>query len=269
MDVYKVDSNMNLIQNIRCVQALMEINRICIRSEYNYIFEHLNRAFDTEIYKPYCNNLDEEMSMDQLIINIDHENPIIRINDREWILLFPRLMLTNLRSQWETNREIVSFDGILTLKRFKFFRYYFKARMPIYKRISFTIIGIIILQLSKFFINKIKYTLMLDFSNYKIRFSNNGRIFPIKAWDQEYYNRLLKSKYVLCPNGDFIWTYRFYECIICGAVPVVENECNAYLGFKYLTIDDYLNGNSLSIDDIHYNFNKINDEFTISQLNDR
>lgn len=69
--------------------------------------------------------------------------------------------------------------------------------------------------------------------NIEIKASTNGRTLPIKAWDDEYYKGLMKSEFVLCPDGDFVWTYRFFEAIICGAIPVIENKCDLYDGFFY------------------------------------
>lgn len=37
----------------------------------------------------------------------------------------------------------------------------------------------------------------------------------------EYYNRLCRSKFVLCPEGTGMDTHRVYEALLCGATPVV------------------------------------------------
>jgi len=37
----------------------------------------------------------------------------------------------------------------------------------------------------------------------------------------EYFGDLCRSKYVLCPEGTGHDTHRLYECILCGAIPVV------------------------------------------------
>ena len=36
---------------------------------------------------------------------------------------------------------------------------------------------------------------------------------------------------MLCPDGDFTWSYRFVEAIFCGAIPVVERDCELFEGF--------------------------------------
>jgi len=68
--------------------------------------------------------------------------------------------------------------------------------------------------------------------------STRGRVFLVKAWDEEYFRVLLRSRFVLCPNGDYVWSYRFFEAILCGAIPTVEERCDAYDGFTYHTMTD-------------------------------
>jgi len=68
--------------------------------------------------------------------------------------------------------------------------------------------------------------------------SDRGRRFPIKAWDEHYYRVLAESEFVLCPSGDFVWSYRFFESILCGAIPIVEEECPAYNGFQFYSFHD-------------------------------
>jgi len=63
--------------------------------------------------------------------------------------------------------------------------------------------------------------------------SNLGRQFPIKAWDDQYYDFLGLSEFTLCPAGDYIWTYRFFEAALCGSIPIVQDACEIYKGFEY------------------------------------
>jgi hypothetical protein len=77
--------------------------------------------------------------------------------------------------------------------------------------------------------------------NIRIIFTSKGRNFPEKAWDSEYYDELLCSQFVLCPNGDFVWTYRFFEAIMCGAIPIIEDRCDIYEGFYFYDMKDPVN----------------------------
>jgi hypothetical protein len=44
---------------------------------------------------------------------------------------------------------------------------------------------------------------------------------PTGRSQDEYYNDLCHSKFVLCPQGTGIDTHRIYEALACGATPVV------------------------------------------------
>ena len=64
-------------------------------------------------------------------------------------------------------------------------------------------------------------------SNSKIVSSDAGRWKWLKGnFDWFYFSQLGKSKFGLCPNqadwpGDFFWTYRFVDCLLAGAIPVL------------------------------------------------
>lgn len=45
----------------------------------------------------------------------------------------------------------------------------------------------------------------------------------------EYYNRLCRSKFVLCPEGTGMDTHRVYEALLCGATPVVLRNSLSHL----------------------------------------
>ena len=66
--------------------------------------------------------------------------------------------------------------------------------------------------------------------------SNRGRLFPGKSWDHKYYEILAQSQFVLCPSGDCVWSYRFFEAILCGAIPIVEKSCPAISGFEFANL---------------------------------
>jgi hypothetical protein len=67
-----------------------------------------------------------------------------------------------------------------------------------------------------------------------------------------YMNQIGKSKYVLCPRGNGLDTHRFYETLLMGSIPVVENstlyslfdETSAFLvnSMSELTVDMLRNG---------------------------
>ena len=83
-----------------------------------------------------------------------------------------------------------------------------------------------------------EYYLPLSKGIFHLRSSCRGRRFPIKAWDSDYYAVLLRSQCVLCPNGEYTWSYRFFEAALCGAIPIIEEDCPVYRGFRYYRMSD-------------------------------
>ena len=63
---------------------------------------------------------------------------------------------------------------------------------------------------------------------------------------ENYLDMLTKYKYILCPLGNGIDTYRIWESLIAGSIPVVPNN-NAYRAFKHLPIIFYDNPEDLSV----------------------
>lgn len=70
--------------------------------------------------------------------------------------------------------------------------------------------------------------------------SLRGRDDAIKGRDNEYFDLMARAKMVLCPDGDFIWTYRFFEAIACESFPIIETYDMLYNGFfANMTIPSY------------------------------
>ena len=66
-----------------------------------------------------------------------------------------------------------------------------------------------------------------------IEFSIKGRTIPKDLLDEEWFGKMCKARFGLCPKGyPYSWTYRFYEAMLCRAIPIVE-EVEPYMaGFK-------------------------------------
>lgn len=89
--------------------------------------------------------------------------------------------------------------------------------------------------------------------------SNRGRDKKIKSKDEEYFKLMSKAKFILCPNGSFIWTYRFFEAIIFKAIPIIEDFSKLYEGYKFYTKDE----KPIYREDwIEHNLNKLKGEMT-------
>jgi hypothetical protein len=103
-----------------------------------------------------------------------------------------------------------------------------------------------------------------NFPDAKIIYSDRGRTEGIKERDEWYFNEMSKAKFVLCPDGDFKWTYRFFESIIFKAIPIIENVSSAYYGYKYYKKgDEYV----YRQDWVDFNYNKVKEEMTLKLEN--
>jgi hypothetical protein len=102
----------------------------------------------------------------------------------------------------------------------------------------------------------------------KFVLSDEGRVFPRKAWNVGYYALLLQSQFVLCPDGDYgdrgvAWTYRFFESALCGAIPIVQNACGAYDGFVFHTMAEPLSNMVWSAGVAEHNFRLAMERLTV------
>lgn len=43
-------------------------------------------------------------------------------------------------------------------------------------------------------------------------------------FDQHYYEVMCRTQFALCPAGDVLWSMRFYEALMCKAIPVLESR---------------------------------------------
>jgi len=139
----------------------------------------------------------KEIGKSEYHLDIQHSTPITKIDDVEYSLIFPKVMLDFNKS---VKKDIdVLFIGMINDKRKPFL-----SRFP-----NATIIN-----------------------------SNRGRDFITKQFDTEYFKKMARSNFILCPNGAFTWTYRFFESIIFKAIPIIEEYTHHYDGYFYYTRND-------------------------------
>lgn len=85
--------------------------------------------------------------------------------------------------------------------------------------------------------------------------------------NKTYFERMCKSKFVLCPAGDAPWSFRFYEVLMCKSIPIVESWHHTYrtkeeadINYKYILYknieepipyDDYLKENTNIFETYH------------------
>jgi hypothetical protein len=256
---FGINTKLNTIQAIRVICAILESDfTFYLPVEYREIFIHLLKYFPINVHFGISNLpiLDS--------IYIDHKSPLTSINNLKRPLIFPNNMFDYCRFNWNQNRNIDFFiSGLLTKSRLDIIsKWLSKHSDQSSKKVNFDLSLI-----------KLKNLLVLKYSNlrrkgffieHRITFNNSmrlcftpstiGRYFPKKAWDDKYFRELTKSKFVLCPNGDYIWTYRFFESMICGAIPIIEQYTNIYYGFHFFRLLD-------SIDIYNYDQEVVNENF--------
>ena len=242
---FSINLNYNLIQSIRLVQSLHEANdNLIINKIHKKKFKTLEKYFDLKF------NYNAKKFYDiSPHIKYSHSAPFIKIGNIQRTLIFPHKIINRLILSWKKNKIYdFSFVGIYTNSRKIIINDWlnnkFRSKKIINNKFSY---------LKNLVIEKTIKREYFDSSKILILSSKKGRKFPKKSWDNNYYNILLKSKFVLCPSGDFIWSYRFFESILCGAIPIVENHCKAYDGFRYYTFNNNLNELIYSDEIINHN----------------
>ena len=65
-----------------------------------------------------------------------------------------------------------------------------------------------------------------------------------------YFESMCQSRFILCPAGDAPWSFRFYETLMCKAIPIVESwhhtyrtEAESTIPYSYVLRDEYRPGN--------------------------
>ncbi|MCC8358459.1 exostosin domain-containing protein [Salinimicrobium sediminilitoris] len=247
-----IDREIEKIQEIRVIQALAESGySIVISNEQKknlqFIVKHFPKKFNTG-YK-------DGLFFSELIA-INHSEPTTSIGSLIRPLIFPHYFCYRLKSEWKEKRRVrFSFAGLMSAERKRVIELWLnkhrvqkkKLELPDESGTTFRAKRKILALLGKGIYWRHKDTY--------IWLSDRGRRFPIKAWDREYYDNLCQSQFVLCPSGDFIWTYRFFEAILCGAIPVIEENCPLYENYRFYYMQDNRENFTWSCEDAEYNYN--------------
>ncbi len=193
-------------------------------------------------------------------IEFDHKAPSLKIGKVEKSLLFPKSMINLCKNFWDKDKSGISFQGLMTKKRQKSLNNWLLDKYNI-ELCSWRV------ALKRYISRRLHKNNQISFieGDIKIIESTRGREFPIKAWDREYYDQMLRSKFVLCPDGDFIWTYRFFEAIMCGAIPIIDNECKLYDDFTYFSMSDNIEALQYNKQTVLDNLKKLEERFTLTE----
>jgi len=230
--------NYNLLQSIRLIHAIAEASGpIAIPPEQSWKFSVLKEAFGLE----FENISASSILLPAAAVSIDHAQPNSRIGALSRTLVFPHAIAERCRSDWAVNREdSFTFTGLLTPKRvFALSKWLSNLTLAESPQVTRSVRRLLIEM-------QVRWNSAYGQPTYiktplgEVRVENNlrGRSFPGKAWDAPYLRTLQVAKFALCPNGDFVWSYRFFEAALCGAIPIVEESCPAYEGFQYYSMRD-------------------------------
>jgi|TARA_B110000483_G_scaffold45582_1_gene56924 hypothetical protein len=93
--------------------------------------------------------------------------------------------------------------------------------------------------------------------------SDRGRNTKLKySLDKEYYTSLAETKFALSPTGGCDWSYRMFESIACGAIPILgDNDIDIFIkDYKYFRHSDQKKYN---IEDANNNYKILLKNITI------
>ena len=283
----RVDLTFNLIQSIRLIHALLESSYdLRIPSHHLSKAQNLERVFGIDIR----GGEDDIPSLPGL--DIRHEGlPLVRVGSIERPLIFARGMVDHCRDLWQKNRSLrACFAGRLHRDRRQVLQRWVRKQFPGKETVSMPDQSVVdrrvrlrkrVTDYSKrIFRGPLRPLLEhIRVPPVESRTREEGIVFmtsdrgwchPTKAWDESYFRLLASSKFVLCPDGQFVWTYRFFEAAMCGAIPIIQNECALYEGYQYYTMSDNFGEIEWCRTDALHNYKLCRERMTISlgQLDD-
>ena len=235
---FYVDVPYSLIQSVRLVHALMETgDRVHIRPEHRDRFSRLEEVFGVT----YAVGVEGVPRLPA--VHVDHSAPRTSVGSILRPLIFPHAIVQRCRTLWADARTVrFSFAGLVTDSRRQVLGDWLqsvdaRAQLEIGHDSAPFSLGSLGRAPRRLLDRWRRKMVSVDTGEVVFWASRRGRHFPGKSWDEEYFKLLSRSQFVLCPSGDHVWTYRFFEAALCGALPIVEKTCDAYSGFRYADDD--------------------------------
>jgi len=231
----KNDLSLNLsydyLQEIRLAHAIAETGfNLFIARGQRVRFQRLEQVFSVS----FPEQKESVPRIDDIEIRHKGQVPHTRIGEISRSLIWPHAVLRHCRSLWQDDRPLdYCFLGLVTSPRKRWLANILGQKVPGFFK------GLKKLKL-QVTLNNILAQLGYPTGRILITATTRGRTFPGKSWDEEYYAIMASSKFILCPSGDAgcPWTYRFFEAMLCGAIPVVETVTSVYSPFYFLSQED-------------------------------
>jgi hypothetical protein len=246
---WQLDGSFALIQQIRLVHALAESDvEIAVAGDQLDKFSILRERFGLRLAVARA----DDRSLTPFI-TIDHQTPSTALGRVVRPLIFPRAIVDRCRTLWPATRaHRYSFAGLLTDNRRALLEGWMAGRTDHASALApKTTFGDFVRRQLIRWRGADRQRRIGDVTVWS---SERGRRFPTKAWDEEYFAMLADSEHVLCPSGDYPWSYRFFEACLCGAVPIVEAATPLYDGFRYRLMADPPDAAPWSAADAEHNF---------------
>jgi len=253
---YHLQLRLRLLQQWRMLQALAE-------SDFSFSVPTAQRENVAYLRKFFGVRLSFADGRDIAghLLQLDTIEPWCALAGLRRTLIYPHQVLRHCRARWKADRRIrFGFAGFAHHSRHEVLdawhrRCFGRPLVPTTVRSSDEIAGYLEHELS---------------TTVSVVYSKAGRSFPGKVWDDAYYDYLLNCTMTLCPDGEEVWTYRFFEAMLCGSIPVVQSDCAVYQGFRYGFLDDDPARIDCSADTVAHNIRLCRERLTIPlpELND-
>lgn len=237
-ETYALPLDYDRLQSIRLAHAIAEAGiPLAVPVDQLWKLSQLADAFslDFHVITPSTTVLSKSS------LYIDHATPRTRLGSVERSLIFPHAITERCRDGW-TQRDIAfSFAGLLTEGRLSTLSQWIpsvQSKPP--KGLIRTTTAALVANLRLRISRSAGLSAHWDTSSGPLCITHtaHGRTFPGKTWDTHYLHSLQRSRFAICLNGDFVWSYRFFEAVLCGAIPIVQEPCAAYDGFKFLSLTE-------------------------------
>lgn len=158
-------------------------------------------------------------------ILIDHLKPITRFGHVERPLIFPTWLFRVGASAIKERDYLVTFQGFPSNKRVELALEFIERNWGclnwFHQKQVLLVNQLPESKLRTNLLNGLFSRLCRD-PRVKIKWSTGGRTLACKIVDVEYWSMLHRSFAVYCPEGDCGWTYRFFEAMLAGALPVID-----------------------------------------------
>ena len=173
-------------------------------------------------------------------ITIDHPSPRTTVGSVARPLVFPEWILETANLEPFARPLLCSFVGFPSTQRVADALALYQRSFGKISRWKSAVLG----SLSRFPKSRQAVTVMNWFfealgrpQGCKFIWSNAGRQVDNKVFDRAYWGLLNQSQSVYCPAGDFGWSYRFYESMIVGALPIIDARDDAEFAKDFVTLN--------------------------------